>query len=209
MNLNIAELTKKKILILDGAMGTAIQGLKLPESVFDGNFGCNEYLVLSVPDKIQSIHESYFAAGADIVETDTFGASPMVLDEYGLGARTEEINAVAARLAREAADRYATPERPRFVSGSIGPGTKLATLGQTTYDLLYNGYHRQMTALIDGGVDMLQIETCQDLLQVKAALAAADAARPPTTRMTARSINPAQGGRTTKRWLRMLSIMFA
>ncbi len=171
--MSILEHAKKRILVLDGAMGTQIHALGLPEEAWDGNLGCSEYLNLVAPEKIRSIHENYLAAGADIVETNTFGGSANTLAEYDLQARTEEINRIAASLARAAADAHATPDRPRFVAGSIGPGTKLATLGQTTYDDLYEGHRRQIEGLLDGGVDLLLIETCQDLLQVKAALAAA------------------------------------
>lgn len=171
--MTLLELAKKKILVLDGAMGTAIQALDLPEDAFDGRVGCNEILVLTVPEKIATIHRDYFVAGSDIVETNTFGAAPLVLGEYDLADRTEDINRTAAQIARRVADEISTPDRPRFVSGSIGGGTKLATLGQITYDELYTGLRRQCEGLIDGGVDLLQIETCQDLLQANAAINAA------------------------------------
>ncbi|MBZ0273457.1 homocysteine S-methyltransferase family protein [bacterium] len=171
--MNILDRTREKILLLDGAMGTAIQALKLDESAYDGAFGCPEILGLTIPDKIREIHRGYLLAGADIVETNTFGSHPLVLAEYDLQGRTDELTRAAVRLAREAAEDVGTPDRPRFVAGSTGPGTKLATLGQTTWDALYESYARQFHAMLDEGVDMLLIETCQDLLQTKAALAAA------------------------------------
>ncbi|NLH50901.1 MAG: methionine synthase [Myxococcales bacterium] len=166
---------RKRILLLDGAMGTEIQSLRLPDEAFDGKTGCNEILVLTVPEKIREIHLNYLRAGADVIETNTFGANPLVLAEYGLAEKTEIINETAARLAREAVAEIGTADRPRFVSGSIGPGTKLPTLGQIGYEELFENYSRQIAGLLDGGVDLLQIETVQDLLQAKAVLAAAAA----------------------------------
>ena len=171
--MNILDLARERILVLDGAMGTAIQKLALPSQAYDGREGCLEILVLTEPEAIAGIHREYLAAGADIIETNTFGAAPLTLLEFDLADRTEWINQTAAKLARQAADDFSTPDRPRFVSGSIGPGAKLATLGQTTFDELYDGYRRQIAGLLAGGVDMLQIETVQDPLQVKAVLAAA------------------------------------
>jgi len=169
----ILELAERKIVLLDGAMGTLIQEMNLPAEAYDGHEGCYEILVLSAPERIEKIHRDYLEAGSDVIQTDTFGANPLVLGEYGLADRVEQINEAAARLARGAADAFAAPDRPRFVSGSIGPGTKLPTLGQITYDELYVGYRRQVEGLLAGGVDLLKIETVQDLLQAKAALAAA------------------------------------
>ncbi len=162
---------EERILVLDGAMGTEIQALRLPDSAFAGNFGCNEILVQTAPDRIRDIHRAYLAAGADVIETDTFGANPLMLGEYDAAELTEELNAAAARLAREAVAEF--HDKPRFVAGSVGPGAKLATLGQVSYDELRAGYLRQIRGLLAGGVDFLLFETVQDLLQVKAALAAA------------------------------------
>ncbi|MCB1154538.1 homocysteine S-methyltransferase family protein, partial [bacterium] len=131
---------KKRVLVLDGAMGTSLQALDLSDEVYEGNIGCPEILNVTVPEKLKGIHRSYLEAGADIVETNTFGGSPITLDEYDLGFRCEELNLAAARLAREVADEFSTPERPRFVAGAFGPGTKLATLGQISFDTLFEGY---------------------------------------------------------------------
>lgn len=173
MSVKILELAERKIVLLDGAMGTLIQAMNLPVAAYDGHEGCYEILVLSAPEEIEKIHRDYLEAGSDVIQTDTFGANPQVLGEYGLAERVEQINEAAAQIARRTADAHATPARPRFVSGSIGPGTKLATLGQVGYDELYAGYRRQVEGLLAGGVDLLKIETVQDLLQAKAALAAA------------------------------------
>lgn len=163
----------ERILVLDGAMGTAIQNQHLTAADFGGPDyeGCNEYLVITRPDVIQGIHEDYLEAGADIVETNTFGGTPLVLDEYGLGARAREINLAASRLARAAAEKYSTPAKPRFVAGSIGPTTKaISVTGGVTFDELVRNFFEQASALIEGGVDYLLIETCQDTRNIKAAV---------------------------------------
>jgi len=175
----IEKALSERILVLDGAMGTAIQGLSLTARDFGGDEfdGCNEYLNLLLPKAIQQIHEDYLKAGCDIVETNTFGATPMVLDEYGLGKKTREINLAAARLARIAADKYSTPERPRFVAGSIGPTTKaISVTGGITFEQLIENFYAQAKALIEGGVDYLLLETCQDTRNVKAGLLGIDRA---------------------------------
>ncbi len=167
---------EKRILVLDGAMGTALQAKNLTAADFGGEAyeGCNENLVLTRPDVIESVHTAYFEAGADIVETNTFGATPLVLAEYGLEAKAIEINVVAAQLARRAALRYATAERPRFVAGSIGPTTKaISVTGGVTFPELIDHFYVQIKALVEGGVDYLLIETCQDTRNIKAALQAA------------------------------------
>ena len=163
---------RQRVLVFDGAMGTMIQAANLQPADFAGLDGCNEYLVHTRPDVIRAIHEAYFAAGADIVETDTFGAAPLVLAEYGLEAQAFDLNLKAAQLAREAAAKHAGAGRPRFVAGSIGPTTKLVTLGHVAYEDLHAGYRIQAQGLLAGGVDCMQIETCQDLLQVKIAVLA-------------------------------------
>ncbi|HKC72122.1 MAG TPA: homocysteine S-methyltransferase family protein, partial [Terriglobales bacterium] len=137
---------------------------------FWGKEGCNELLVLSRPDIIKDIHASFFQAGCDVVETDTFGATRIVLAEYQLEDKVEELNKAAAKLAREVAQGFSTPNRPRFVAGSIGPTTKLPSLGHIKFDDMAASYTEQASALIAGGVDILLVETCQDLLQAKAAL---------------------------------------
>ncbi|MDR3723074.1 MAG: methionine synthase [Terracidiphilus sp.] len=162
----------RRVLVYDGAMGTSVQKHNLTLEDFWGKEGCNEILVLSRPDVIRSIHAAYLDAGCDVIETDSFGSSRIVLAEYDLAERTRELNVAAARLAREVADKYSTPEKPRFVAGSIGPTTKLPSLGHIGYDEMYAAYSEQAEALVEGGVDVLLVETCQDLLQVKIALAA-------------------------------------
>lgn len=166
-------LIKSKILVLDGAMGTAIQALDLSPDDFGGEAldGCNENLVLTRPDVIQSIHENYLLAGADIVETNTFGGTAMVLDEYDLGNKADEINRKAVQLARAACDKVGTPDKPRFVAGSIGPTTKaLSVTGGITFDELEVEFFNQAVSLTDEGADYLLIETALDTLNIKAAL---------------------------------------
>ncbi len=166
-------LARERVLLLDGAMGTALQELGLPREAFGDHPGCYEALVLTAPASVAAIHRAYLEAGADILETDTFGGSPQVLAEYGLEARCEEVNAAAARLARAEAARLTTPARPRFVAGAIGPGTRLPSLGQVGFAELRAGFRRQIEGLLAGGVDLLLVETVTDLLQARAALAAA------------------------------------
>lgn len=168
---SVAERLKEKILILDGAMGTMLQQAELTAEDFGGEAleGCNEMLNLTRPDVIESIHDAYFAAGADIVETNTFGATPVVLSEYEIPELTEEINLAAARLAVKSCQKFSTPEHPRYVAGAMGPTTKtLSVTGGVTFDELAEGYYRQAKALIQGGVDFLLLETSQDTLNVKA-----------------------------------------
>jgi 5-methyltetrahydrofolate--homocysteine methyltransferase len=154
-------------------MGTSIHARNLSvEADYGGCENCTDILVRTRPDVILDIHESFLAAGADAVETDSFGASPMTLAEFGLADQAYDLNLRAARLARRACERFATPERPRFVVGSMGPGTRLITLGNTDWDAMHASYREQARGLIDGGVDALLIETCQDLLQVKCAITA-------------------------------------
>jgi 5-methyltetrahydrofolate--homocysteine methyltransferase len=163
---------KRRVLVYDGALGTNLQKLDLTAADFWGKEGCNELLVLSRPDVIRGLHASFLEAGCDVIESDSFGSTTIVLTEYGLQDRTRELNLAAARLAREVADAYSTPEKPRFVAGSMGPTTKLPSLGHIGYDAMAAAYREQAEALIEGGVDVLLIETCQDLLQAKIALAA-------------------------------------
>src|SRR6267142_1560046 len=162
---------RERVVVYDGAMGTSIQVRQPSPDDFWGNEGCNELLVLSRPDIVKDIHASFFAVGCDVVETNTFGATSIVLGEYGLETRVGEINLAAVKLAREVAQGFSTPARPRFVAGSIGPSTKLPSLGHISFDNMAASYLEQATALIQGGVDVLLIETSQDLLQAKAALA--------------------------------------
>ncbi|RJX37743.1 methionine synthase [Paenibacillus pinisoli] len=167
----LEQLLKERILILDGAMGTMIQQANLTEEDFGGAEldGCNEMLVLTRPDVISTIHEQYLEAGADILETNTFGATSVVLADYDIPEKAREINLAAARLAREAADKFSTPDKPRFVAGALGPTTKtLSVTGGVTFDELVESYYEQALALIEADVDALLLETSQDTLNVKA-----------------------------------------
>jgi len=176
---DIEQLLREKILVLDGAMGTALQKMNLTADDFGGvEFeGCNECLVLTKPDAITTVHEDYLKAGADIIETNSFGSTSLVLAEYGLGEKAEEISQKAAVLARAAAKKHATSAKPRFVAGSIGPTTKsLFVTGGTTFDELVNHFMVQARGLLAGGVDLFLVETAQDSLNVKAALIGLDQA---------------------------------
>ncbi|MBD2325519.1 methionine synthase [Alkalinema sp. FACHB-956] len=163
---------ERPVLVFDGAMGTNIQSQNLTAEDFGGAEyeGCNEYLVVTKPEAIAKVHRDFLAAGADVIETDSFGSSPLVLAEYDLADRAYELSKKSAELARRCADEFSTPEKPRFVAGSIGPGTKLPTLGHITYDELKASFTTQAEGLYDGGVDLFIVETCQDVLQIKAAL---------------------------------------
>ena len=168
----LAEELRRRILVLDGAMGTMIQSRGLSADDFGGPKyeGCNEHLNLTRPDVIAAIHDAYVAAGADLISTNTFGCAPYVLAEYDLAKQCHEITLAAARLCRAAADRASTAERPRFAIGAMGPGTRTITVtANVTFDEVREAYHRQARALIEGGVDALLLETCQDTLNVKAA----------------------------------------
>jgi 5-methyltetrahydrofolate--homocysteine methyltransferase len=156
------------LLIVDGACGTNLQMMDLPESVWDGNKGCNEYLNLSAPERIVELHRSFVEAGAMVLETNTFGASAIVLAEYGLESRVEEINTAAVENARKAIGRRSDV----YIAGSVGPGTKLPSLGHITVDELSAVLTQQIRALAQAGVDALIVETCQDLLQAKTAVIA-------------------------------------
>jgi 5-methyltetrahydrofolate--homocysteine methyltransferase len=159
-----------RVLIADGAMGTMLQAADLTLDDFEGHEGCNEVLNATRPDVVGEVHDAYFAAGADCVETNTFGANLGNLGEYGIESRIRELAEAGARIARASADRFATVERPRFVLGSMGPGTKLPTLGHAAYGTLRDAYQENALGLIAGGADALIIETCQDLLQLKSAV---------------------------------------
>ena len=168
------ELLKEKVLIFDGAMGTNLQNKFLTPEDFGSKDGCNEYLVITKPDAILQVHRSFYEVGCDVVETDTFGANRIVLGEYDLAPLTHTINKKAAEIAREAAEEFSKTGQKRFVAGSIGPGTKLPSLGHIGFDELKSVFKEQIVGLIDGGVDVLLIETCQDLLQAKIATIAAE-----------------------------------
>ncbi|MEU8330582.1 methionine synthase [Micromonospora sp. NPDC048839] len=170
MRTSLMDVLADRILIADGAMGTMLQAADLTLDDFDGLEGCNEILNVTRPDVVRGVHDAYLAAGADCVETNTFGANLANLAEYDIPQRIRELSEAGARIAREAADAASTPQRPRFVLGSIGPGTKLPTLGHAPYATLRDAYQENAAGLIVGGADALIIETCQDLLQVKAAV---------------------------------------
>jgi 5-methyltetrahydrofolate--homocysteine methyltransferase len=172
MSDRLRSILAQRILVLDGAMGTVLQGKNLTAADFGGPEyeGCNEYLNLTRPDVVTSVYEAYLDAGADIIETNTFGGTPIVLAEYALQDQTREINRDGARLARRAADSRSTPDKPRFVAGSMGPTTKtISVTGGVTFDQLMDSFAAQAKGLIEGGVDLLLLETAQDTLNLKAA----------------------------------------
>jgi len=168
---------KKRILIFDGAMGTSLQLMNLTAGHFGGEQtnGCNDYLVLTFPEAVEQVHRSFLEVGVDVIETNTFRSNRITLAEYGLQDRVIEINRAAASLARKTADRFSTPEQPRFVAGSIGPSGKLPSmddpeLSDVSFSDLCNVFQEQTLGLIEGGVDLILIETSQDILEVKAAI---------------------------------------
>ncbi|MFS8499746.1 MAG: homocysteine S-methyltransferase family protein, partial [Micromonosporaceae bacterium] len=170
MPTSLQETMRARVLIADGAMGTMLQRANPTLDDFDGYEGCNEILNVTRPDLVREVHDAYLAAGADCVETNTFGANLGNLGDYGIADRIRELSLAGARLAREAADRWSTPDWPRFVLGSMGPGTKLPTLGHASFAALRDAYQENAEGLLAGGVDALLVETCYDLLQAKAAV---------------------------------------
>ncbi|HEY9907151.1 MAG TPA: methionine synthase [Thermosynechococcaceae cyanobacterium] len=162
----------RPVLVFDGAMGTNLQVQNLTAEDFGGAEyeGCNEYLIKTKPEAVAKVHRDFLAAGADVIETDTFGAASIVLAEYDLADQAYELNRAAAELAKSITAEFSTPEKPRFVAGSIGPTTKLPTLGHIDYDTMKASFAEQAEGLYDGGVDLFLVETCQDVLQIKAAL---------------------------------------
>ena len=168
----ILKTIKTRPLIIDGAMGTQLQQRdeKIPKEAWEGNEGCNELLNVTCPEVLSEIFHAYLTAGADFITTNTFGSFSWVLDEYGIKERDYELTRAGAELVKKECEKFSTPEHPRFCLGSIGPGTKLPSLGHITYDEMYEGYTDFCLALIDGGVDIFLLETCQDPLQIKAAL---------------------------------------
>lgn len=173
----------RRVLVFDGAMGTNLQAMRPTTQDFGGeaHAGCLDYLVLSRPELVERVHRSFLEAGADVIETDTFRANRITLADFGLADRVIEINRAAAALARRLADEHATPTRPRFVAGSIGPSGKLPSaddpdLSDITFDQLADVFREQSLGLIDGGADLILVETSQDLLEVKAAIAGIRAA---------------------------------
>jgi 5-methyltetrahydrofolate--homocysteine methyltransferase len=174
----LLETIKTRPLIIDGAMGTQLQerDAQIPSSAWEGNEGCNELLNVTAVDVMESIFNAYLTAGADLITTNTFGAFDWVLDEYDIGHRAYELAKAGAHVVRRKCDEFSTPEHPRFVLGSIGPGTKLPSLGHIHYDAMLKGYTECALGLIDGGTDVFLLETCQDPLQIKAAIHACEAA---------------------------------
>lgn len=177
VNSSYLQALNERVLIFDGAMGTSLQMMNLTEKEFGGSqyVGCIDYLVLSFPEAIEKVHQSFLEAGADVIETDTFRANRLTLRDYGLSERTFELNKAAAMLARRLADEYSTPEQPRFVAGSMGPTGKLIStddpqMSDVSFDELVDIFKEQASGLIVGGVDLLLIETSQDILEVKAAI---------------------------------------
>jgi 5-methyltetrahydrofolate--homocysteine methyltransferase len=175
--LALRELLRERILVLDGAMGTMLQQVNLTAADFGGPHleGCNENLVITRPDVVLGIHRKYLEAGSDIIETNSFGSTPVVLAEYGLGEHAHEISRRAAALARQAADEFSTPGKPRFVAGSMGPTTKaISVTGGITFEQLRNNFRDQARGLVEGGADLLLLETCQDTRNIKAGVLAID-----------------------------------
>jgi 5-methyltetrahydrofolate--homocysteine methyltransferase len=168
----------RPVLVFDGATGTSLQQMDLAADDFGGAAleGCNEYLVFTRPDAVQAVHRQFLEVGADVIETDTFGATSLVLAEYDIADQAFAINKRAAELAREMAAAYSTPEKPRFVAGSLGPTTKLPTLGHVDFDTMKASFAEQAEGLLAGDVDLFIVETCQDVLQIKAALQGIEAA---------------------------------
>ncbi len=162
------------VIVFDGATGTSLQQQNLTANDFGGPEyeGCNEHLVITCPESVKKVHRQFLESGCDVIETNTFGATNIVLSEYGLEDKSYEINKLAAQIASELANEFSSEAKPRFVAGSIGPTTKLPTLGHINFDTLKESYKEQVRGLISGGIDLFIVETCQDVLQIKAALQA-------------------------------------
>jgi 5-methyltetrahydrofolate--homocysteine methyltransferase len=188
----LPELLRRRIVVIDGAMGTMIQRHRLDEAAFRGSRfadhgkdlkGNNDLLVLTRPDLVEAIHDAYLAAGADLIETNTFGATSIAQEDYGLADLAREMNLEAARIARRAADRHATPDKPRFVAGALGPTPRTASISpdvndpgarNVSFDQLREAYREQAEGLMDGGCDLFLVETIFDTLNAKAAIFALD-----------------------------------
>ena len=171
----IKEILKTRPLIIDGAMGTQLQNAEIKDEAWLDDKGieqegCNELLNATAPEVLKSIHEAYAQAGADLLKTNTFGTMPWVLDEYDMGERGYELSKLGAQIVKDVCNKYSTAEKPRFVLGAIGPGTKLPSLKHIDYDTMYEGYCVTAKGLLDGGVDVFLLETCQDPLQIKVAI---------------------------------------
>ena len=167
---SLLDALRERVVVADGAMGTMLQDHDLGLDDFEGHEGCNEILNVTRPDVVRAVHDAYFAVGCDAVETNTFGANLGNLAEYGIAERIHELSLAGARIAREVADGWSTKDRPRWVIGSVGPGTKLPTLGHVPYAELRDAYAAEVTGLVEGGADAILVETAQDLLQAKAAI---------------------------------------
>ncbi len=169
------DILKEKIIVFDGATGTNLQTQNLSADDFGGEEynGCNEYLLISKPSAMEKVHVDFLQAGADVIETNTFGSASIVLAEYGLQDRAYELSRLGAELAKKCTVNFSTPDKPRFVAGSIGPTTKLPSLGHIDFESMRKAFYDQMAGLMDGGADLFCIETCQDILQTKIALCAA------------------------------------
>lgn len=172
MNENFLDILKEKIVVFDGATGTHLQGQNLTPEDFGGERfnGCNEYLVVTKPSAVENVHRDYLEAGCDVIETNSFGGTTIVLSEYGLADQSYNLNFKSAQIAKRMALEYSSNGHPRFVAGSMGPTTKLPTLGHISFKNMAEAYRIQAQGLVEGGADLLCIETCQDLLQLKAAL---------------------------------------
>jgi 5-methyltetrahydrofolate--homocysteine methyltransferase len=171
---NLLETAKERIVVFDGAMGTNLQVQNLSLDDFGGpRFeGCNENLLVTRPDAVEKVHAGFLDVGCDVIETNSFNGTPVDFAEYGIADKAYDMNVLAARLAKRVASDYSTNDKPRWVAGSVGPGRKLPTLGHISFAELRNAYSVQVRGLLDGGADLLIVETCQDLLQTKAALSA-------------------------------------
>nr|MDQ3323143.1 homocysteine S-methyltransferase family protein [Acidobacteriota bacterium] len=174
MSNNFLDLLKEKIVVFDGAMGTNLMAQNLTLDDFGGaNFeNCSENLIYTRPDAVLNVHRAFLEVGSDVIETNTFGGNTIVLQEFGIADKAYDVNFRAAQMAKNLANEFSTKEKPRFVAGSMGPGTKLPTLGHISFLELKENYREQVRGLFDGGVDLFIVETCQDILQTKAALAA-------------------------------------
>ncbi len=174
MSNNFLDLLKEKVIVFDGAMGSNLQSQSLTIEDWGGNNfeNCSENLLYTKPEAIEQVHVGFLEVGCDVIETNSFGGGEVVLQEFGIADKAYDVNKLAASFAKNLANQYSTKAKPRFVAGSIGPGTKLPTLGHITYLDLKKSYESQVRGLYDGGVDLFVVETCQDLLQTKAALAA-------------------------------------
>jgi 5-methyltetrahydrofolate--homocysteine methyltransferase len=175
MKNKILEIIKHRPLIIDGAMGTQLQAIDIPQSAWldennNDQEGCNELLNATAPNILEEIHNNYALSGADMIKTNTFGSMDWVLDEYGMSHRSYELSKLGAQHVKKICEKHSTPDKPRFVLGTIGPGTKLPSLLHIDYDTMYSGYQTMAKGLIDGGVDVFLLETCQDPLQIKAAI---------------------------------------